>query len=250
MVEYEGAVRLPFCLGAAVRVPKPKEVMMDEIMTEEYMGNGGEERCLFYFGCMRWKCPFTQICAWFLFPFLLFLFCSSLCDSIHTAATCCLRGPDLAEVFQYMKKEEVPRGQGASLKDFHPLFSLFRCLNNNKHCCYRFLNMPLIVPHISLPGFVLSNDIGVYPQSPGAVERNSSLETLQSVTRWDAGTDAEMLRSWTGLGDGIHSSAFCTKLCTYLSPQSSSGWKNQIQLSGCVCLRSPDKWRWRQREPS
>lgn len=52
VVEYEGAVRLPFCLGAAVRVLKPREVVMDEIMKEEYMGNSGEECCLFYFGSM------------------------------------------------------------------------------------------------------------------------------------------------------------------------------------------------------
>lgn len=47
MVEHEGAARLPFCLGAAVREPEPKEVMMDDIMKEEQMGNGCEECCVF-----------------------------------------------------------------------------------------------------------------------------------------------------------------------------------------------------------
>lgn len=128
---------------------------------------------------------------------------------------------------QCMKQE--PRGQGASLKDFRPLFSLFGCLNNSKHWRYCFVNTPVIVPHISLPWFVQSTDIGVYPQSPGAVERNSSLETLQSVTRWDAGTDAEMLRSWTGLGDGIPSVfLFLSELNVHFAPNSARS-----------CLHSP-----------
>lgn len=48
-------VGLPFCLEAVVQVPKPKDVMMIEIMKEEYMRNGGEECCISYFRCMRKK---------------------------------------------------------------------------------------------------------------------------------------------------------------------------------------------------
>lgn len=104
---------------------------------------------------------------------------------------------------QFMK-QEVPRGQGASFKDFHLLFSLYRCLNNNKHSCCCVVNMLVILPYMSLPGFVLSTDV-VYPQSPGAVERNSAVNHL--------------LR--------CRNAAFCTNVCPCLSPQSSNDWKKK-----------------------
>lgn len=81
-------------------------------------------------------------------------------------------------------------------------------------------------------------------------ERKSRLETFQSSTR----QDAEILRSWTNLGDVIlhvFPETNVHKTLHHLSPQSSGDWQKQIQLlSSCVCLRSPDKWQQRQSQVS
>lgn len=217
------------------------------------MGKSGEECCLFYFRCIRWKYPFTQMWIWFLFPFLLLLVWSSLSCSLHTAATCCLCGSDggfSSCGCQFVKQEQVLRGQGASLKDSHysHLPEMHRCT-----CFFRYAH------HCSSNFFVLSADM-FYPQSPGAVSdfewqqvsaqriwKENRLETLQSSN----GQDAEILRSWTHLG-GVILHVFpetnVHKTLHHLSPQSSGDWQKRIQLlSSCVCMRSPDKW---QQKPS
>lgn len=192
VVEYEGAVRLPFCLGAAVS--RAKAQRSHDGWDNERGINGkrswGMLPFLFWMYEMKISFQSDPCMISFSIPSLLFFFFLLLI--VWLPPYCCNMLPLWSRSrggfpcsYKFMKQEEVPRGQGAGLKHFHPLFSLFRCSNNNKHWCCCEVNMPVIVPYISLPGFLLSTGV-VYPQCPGAVERKSSLETLQSVSCWDA----------------------------------------------------------------
>lgn len=120
---------------------------------------------------------------------------------------------------QFMKQEEVLRGQGASFKDFHLLFSLYRCLNNNKHWCCCVVNM--LVFFLTFLFQDLFCPLILFTHNPQVPWRG----TLRSITCWDA----EML----------HFAPMFAHICLH-SPATTER-KKQIQLlSGCVCLRSPD----------
>lgn len=184
------------------------------------------------------KCSFTQIYAWFLFP----PSCFVLLLVVWLPPYCCNMLPlwfrpreGFPRSYQFMKQEEVPRGQGATLKYFHPLFLLLRCLNNNKDWCYCLVNMLVIVPHISPPGAGPAR--WCPPTSPPARccgQKFQPWTYAVSHPLRGAGTGAEKPRFWIGLRDA--SPFFClffTELNfatnrVYIYSQSSSEWKNKF----------------------
>lgn len=155
---------------------------------------------------------------------------------------------------QFVKQEQVLRGQGASLKD-----SLYSHLPG-KHWCTCFFQY---AHHCSSDFFVLSADM-FYPQSPGAVSDFKWQQfSAQRIRKENLGSKlcshptVKMQKYWglgLVLGDVIlhgFPETNVHKTLHHLSPQSSGDWQKRIQLlSSCVCLRSPDKWQQRQSQVS
>lgn len=153
---------------------------------------------------------------------------------------------------QFVKQEQVLRGQGASLKDSHyshlPENALMHLLF--PICPSSFLRFLCSVHWYVLPTiprccFWLWVAAVFSSEDP---ERKSRLETLQS---------SKMQKYWglgLVLGDVIlhvFPETNVHKTLHHLSPQSSGDWQKLIQLlSSCVCLRSPDKWQQRQSQVS
>lgn len=154
---------------------------------------------------------------------------------------------------QFVKQEQVLRGQGASLKDSHysHLPEMHWCA-----CFFQYAH------HCSSDFFVLSADM-FYPQSLGAVSdfewQQFSAQRIRKenpCSKLSSHPTVKMQKCWglgLILGDVIlhgFPETNVHKTLHHLSPQSSD-WQRRLQLlSSCVCLRSPDKWQQRQSQVS
>lgn len=120
--------------------------------------------------------------------------------------------------------------------------------------------MPIIVPHISLAGFVLSTDTLVFIHNPQVLWKE--IPALKLCSQSPVEMQARMQKCWGfGLVWGTWflpcfffffwaKCAFCTNsahICLH-SPVVTE--KKSNCCCQVVCLRSPDKWQRRRREPS